>query len=87
MEYLSLAVGNAKSQLPSSKGDAVQFLTECEEKLEVAQVQIEIIRAIEESSLPQLEKENVVSRLGQGLCSISDVSLALPQLNADFWMS
>lgn len=77
VEYLSLAVGNAKSQFPSAgqKGDAVQFLTACEEKLEVAQVQIEIFRALEEApDLGPEERENVLGRLGVALYTISEVS-------------
>ena len=45
IEYLTLAVGNAKSH-PVSAGDqyesAISFLTDMEEKLEVAQVQLEL---------------------------------------------
>ena len=83
VEYLSLAVGNAKSQLPSSTnktGDSVQFLTNCEEKLEVAQVQIEIYRAIEESDLDPGRKADVRAQLEKGLYTISDVSLLLARM-------
>lgn len=76
VEYLSLAVGNAKSQVPStSRGDTVQFLTEVEEKLEVAQVQIEIYRAIEEGKLPQDEKQQWLDKVEDRLFTISEVSL------------
>ncbi|GAA5858950.1 hypothetical protein JCM8547_007170 [Rhodosporidiobolus lusitaniae] len=74
VEYLSLAVGNAKSQLPStSRGDAVQFLTDVEEKLEVAQVQIEIFRAIEEGDLPQDEKQAWLEKVEDRLLTISEL--------------
>lgn len=89
VEYLSLAVGNAKSQLPSSSssrgGDAVQFLTDVEEKLEVAQVQIEVLRAIEEGSLPSDEKQAWLDKVEERLFTVtevrplSDVSLNLCQ--------
>lgn len=78
VEYLSLAVGNAKSQVPStSRGDTVQFLTEIEEKLEVAQVQIEIFRAIEEGSLPQDEKQQWLDKVEDRLFTISEVCRSL----------
>ncbi|KAG0656686.1 hypothetical protein C6P46_006988 [Rhodotorula mucilaginosa] len=74
VEYLSLAVGNAKSQVPStSRGDTVQFLTEVEEKLEVAQVQIEIFRAIEEGNLPQDEKQQWLDKVEDRLFTISEL--------------
>jgi hypothetical protein len=74
VEYLSLAVGNAKSQIPSSsRGDAVQFLTDVEEKLEVAQVQIEIFRAIEEGDLPADEKQQWLEKVEERLLTISEL--------------
>ncbi|GJN92310.1 hypothetical protein Rhopal_005340-T1 [Rhodotorula paludigena] len=74
VEYLSLAVGNAKSQLPSSaRGDAVQFLTDVEEKLEVAQVQIEIFRAIEDGRMPQDEKQAWLEKVEDRLFTISEL--------------
>ena len=45
LEYLTLAVGNAKSHPVAVGGrheDAISFLTELEEELEVAQVQLEL---------------------------------------------
>ena len=45
LEYLTLAVGNAKSHPVAVGGrheDAISFLTELEEELEVAQVQLEM---------------------------------------------
>ncbi|GAA5918079.1 hypothetical protein JCM8208_001213, partial [Rhodotorula glutinis] len=75
VEYLSLAVGNAKSQQSSSssRGDAVQFLTDVEEKLEVAQVQIEIFRAIEEGSLPSDEKQAWLEKVEERLFTITEL--------------
>ncbi|KAI5478404.1 nuclear pore complex protein Nup155 [Pseudohyphozyma bogoriensis] len=73
VEYLALAVGNAKSQFPTSKTDSVQFLTEVEEKLEVAQVQVEIFRAIEELSLPAEEKAAWLEKCEDRLYTISEL--------------
>ncbi|GAA6061215.1 hypothetical protein JCM10212_001536 [Sporobolomyces blumeae] len=74
VEYLSLAVGNAKSQLPSgTRGDSVQFLTDVEEKLEVAQVQIEIFRAIEESDLDEDEKKAWLDKVEDRLFTITEL--------------
>ncbi|KAF5374778.1 hypothetical protein D9758_000357 [Tetrapyrgos nigripes] len=49
LEYLTLAVGNAKSHPVSTGGrheTAIAFLTDLEEKLEVAQVQLEIYNTL-----------------------------------------
>ena len=49
LEYLTLAVGNAKSHPVSVGGrheDAISFLTELEEELEVAQVQLELYHTL-----------------------------------------
>ena len=49
LEYLTLAVGNAKSHPVSAGGrheTAIAFLTDLEEKLEVAQVQLELYHAL-----------------------------------------
>lgn len=48
-----------------------------EEKLEVALVQIEIYRAIEESTLGAQEKSEWLAKLEKGLMTISDVSRSL----------
>lgn len=84
VEYLSLAVSNAKSQLPSTTSSSavgVEFLTEVEEKLEVAMVQIEIYRAIEESvrigegeNGPE-ERRAALEKLEERLFTISEVRL------------
>ncbi|BGP18726.1 hypothetical protein JCM10213_009205 [Rhodosporidiobolus nylandii] len=76
VEYLSLAVGNAKSQIPStSRGDAVQFLTDVEEKLEVAQVQIEIFRAIEDGAggLASDERQQWLEKVEDRLFTITEL--------------
>ncbi|KAM0752957.1 nucleoporin-domain-containing protein [Meredithblackwellia eburnea MCA 4105] len=83
VEYLSLAVGNAKSQLPSTQGDAVQFLTEVEEKLEVAQVQIDIYAAVDKLPLSVIEddkKREILDELEFRLYNISELysDLAVP---------
>lgn len=49
LEFLTLAAGNAKSHPMSVNGkqeSAIAFLTELEEKLEVAQVQLETYNAL-----------------------------------------
>jgi nuclear pore complex protein Nup155 len=49
LEYLTLAVGNAKAHPISIGGKhetAIAFLTDLEEKLEVAQVQLEIFNTL-----------------------------------------
>ena len=49
VEYLTLAVGNAKSHPVSAGGrheTAIAFLTDLEEKLEVAQVQLEMYNTL-----------------------------------------
>lgn len=49
LEYLTLAVGNAKSHPVAVGGrheDAISFLTELEEELEVAQVQLELYHTL-----------------------------------------
>ena len=90
VEYLSLAVSNAKSQLPSAASATsaaslgVEFLTEIEEKLEVAMVQIEIFRAVEES--PRIgrdmerdeEKSTWLEKLEDKLYTISEVRSFAP---------
>ncbi|KAM0790881.1 hypothetical protein ACM66B_004721 [Microbotryomycetes sp. NB124-2] len=75
VEYLSLAVGNAKSQLPSSHaGDSVQFLIDLEEKLEVAQVQVEIYRAIQDGTeLAGEEKSRWLDRVEDRLFTITEL--------------
>ncbi|SGY61158.1 BQ5605_C007g04532 [Microbotryum silenes-dioicae] len=76
VEYLSLAVANAKSQFPSTHAQAVQFLTDVEEKLEVAQVQIEIYRAIEgldSEEMTEEERRQWLDRVEDRLFTISEL--------------
>lgn len=54
LEYLTLAVSNAKSHPVSIGGrheTAIAFLTDLEEKLEVAQVQLELYNALQNRQL------------------------------------
>lgn len=53
----------------------MQFLTDVEEKLEVAQVQIEIFRAIEESNLDEDEKKAWIEKVEDRLYTVTEVSL------------
>ncbi|SCV71463.1 BQ2448_3051 [Microbotryum intermedium] len=76
VEYLSLAVANAKSQFPSTQAQAVQFLTDVEEKLEVAQVQVEIYRAIEglyHDEMNEDERRQWLDRVEDRLYTISEL--------------
>ncbi|KAH9857879.1 nucleoporin [Lenzites betulinus] len=61
LEYLTLAVGNAKSHPVSVGGrheTAIAFLTDLEEKLEVAQVQLELFNTL----VPRQHEPDVVDR-------------------------
>jgi nuclear pore complex protein Nup155 len=78
LEYLTLAVGNAKSHPVSTGGrheTAIAFLTDLEEKLEVAQVQLEIYNTL----LPHIndapEVGSRISALSTRLISMSEVSV------------
>ncbi|KAF5355937.1 hypothetical protein D9756_004133 [Leucocoprinus leucothites] len=62
LEYLTLAVANAKSHPVSAGGrheTAIQFLTDLEEKLDVAQVQLEIYNTLlpHVSDAPEVEQK------------------------------
>ena|ERR1700731_3576836 len=80
IEYLTLAVGNAKSHpmsVSARQGTAVSFLTDLEEKLDVAQIQLELYNVLVPTVLNGREtdpqtKEKVRS-LNERLHSISDV--------------
>ncbi|EKM61129.1 uncharacterized protein PHACADRAFT_24346 [Phanerochaete carnosa HHB-10118-sp] len=74
LEYLTLAVGNAKSHPISSMGAheaAIAFLTDLEEKLEVVQVQLEIYHTL----LPQVNGEDAakVQLLSKRLFSVTEL--------------
>ena len=82
LEYLTLAVGNAKSH-PVSAGSrqetAIAFLTDLEEKLEVAQVQLEILNFLQKYYHDQDERGERVRLLSKGLMTITEVrTLRLP---------
>ena len=76
LEYLTLAVGNAKSH-PVSAGSrqetAIAFLTDLEEKLEVAQVQLEIFNQLARHFNDQDERGERVRLLSKGLMTITEV--------------
>lgn len=78
LEYLTLAVGNAKSHPVSISGQhesAIAFLTELEEKLDVAQVQLEIYSML----LPRVQEsedegfKQKVGLLERGLYNITEL--------------
>ena len=77
MEYLTLAVGNAKSHPISTSENheaALTFLTDLEEKLEVAQVQLELYHTL----IPRMsESEDTAAKiklLTKALYNISQVN-------------
>ncbi|TIB67852.1 nucleoporin-domain-containing protein [Wallemia mellicola] len=78
LEYLSLALSNAKSQrqpvsTSSDIGD-VEFMTNLEEKIEVAQVQVEIFRAVREHpEITPENKQNMLTMLEQRLYNVSEL--------------
>lgn len=76
MEYLILAVGNAKSHPVTAGGrheTAIAFLTDLEDKLDVAQVQLEIYNTL----LPHIndpgEDGEKIRNLGRCLSTMSEV--------------
>jgi hypothetical protein len=79
IEYLTLAVGNAKSHPVSAGGkheSAIAFLTDLEEKLEVSQVQLEIFHTLsprlqQQPTDPDLAEK--VELLERGLFNITEV--------------
>ena len=74
LEYLTLAVGNAKSHPVDVGGrheDAISFLTELEEQLEVAQVQLELYHTL----VPRIdEASEVAEKLTTRLFTITEVN-------------
>lgn len=77
LEYLTLAVANAKSHPLSADArheTAIQFLTDLEEKVEVAQVQLEIYNTL----LPHVDDAPEVGQkvraLSKQLMTMNDVS-------------
>ncbi|KAI0033421.1 nucleoporin [Vararia minispora EC-137] len=84
IECLTLAVGNAKSHPVAIGGQhesAIAFLTDLEEKLEVAQVQLETYNALCQLANPQasVELRERLDLLDKGLLNVSE----LYQLYAD----
>ncbi|KAI0068445.1 nucleoporin [Artomyces pyxidatus] len=79
IEYLTLAVGNAKSHPVSVGGryeSAIAFLTELEEKLEVSQVQLEIYNTLAPRLQSQPDNEDLrqkVDLLERGLFNVSEL--------------
>lgn len=79
LEYLTLAVGNAKSHPISAGGrheTAIAFLTDLEEKLDVAQVQLEVYNIL----LPHLNDPGEVGEkvkiLSKALLTMSEVKVS-----------
>lgn len=76
LEYLTLAVGNAKSH-PVSAGSrhetAIAFLTDLEEKLEVAQVQLEIFNTLLSHATESGDAVAQVKILSKRLYNITEV--------------
>jgi nuclear pore complex protein Nup155 len=76
LEYLTLAVGNAKSHPVSVGGrheTAIAFLTELEEKLEVAQVQLEVYNTLQYHIDDDPHVGNRIRLLNRKLLPVSEV--------------
>ncbi|CCM05199.1 uncharacterized protein FIBRA_07408 [Fibroporia radiculosa] len=76
LEYLTLAIGNAKSHPVSAGGrheTAIAFLTDLEEKLEVAQVQFELYNTL----IPRINEPGEIGEkvqlLSTGLMNITEL--------------
>ncbi|SNX85138.1 related to NUP170 - nuclear pore protein [Melanopsichium pennsylvanicum] len=59
IEYLALAVGNAKSVSPShvEANEVVTFLSQAEDSLEVAQIQARVLQSLQQLSADDLDSE------------------------------
>ena len=83
IEYLTLAVGNAKSHPVSAGGkheSAISFLTDLEEKLEVSQVQLEIFHTLSphlQSQPADPDLREKVELLERGLFNITEVPVLI----------
>lgn len=78
MEYLTLSVGNAKSHPVSAGGrheTAIAFLTDLEEKLEVAQVQLEMHAALYPRINEPGEVGAKIQLLSKTLLTITEVGI------------
>ncbi|KAF5385502.1 hypothetical protein D9757_005350 [Collybiopsis confluens] len=76
MEYLTRAVGNAKSHPVSAGGrheTAIAFLTDLEEKLEVARVQLEIYSTLSPHANDAPEVDSKVNALTERLYTMSEL--------------
>ena len=76
LEYLTLAVGNAKSHPVAVGGrheDAISFLTELEEELEVAQVQLELYHTLSPRINEGGEVEEKIRFLTTRLFNVTEV--------------
>lgn len=77
LEYLTLAVGNAKSHPISATGHhetAIAFLTDLEEKVDVAQVQLEIYNVLSPHINDAPEVGERINLLSKQLFTMTDVS-------------
>jgi nuclear pore complex protein Nup155 len=85
LEYLTLAVGNAKSH-PISVGGrhetAIAFLTDLEEKLDVAQVQLEVYDVLVPHLNDPGEVGEKVKILSKTLLTMSEVCIIPPVIVA-----
>lgn len=78
VEYLTLAVGNAKSHPVSAGGrheTAIAFLTDLEEKLDVAQVQLEIYNTLASRANEHGETGMKIQKLSKTLLNITEVCM------------
>lgn len=76
LEYLTLAVANAKSHPISATGrheTAIAFLTDLEEKLDVAQVQLEIYNVLFPHINDAVEVGDRIKLLSKQLFTMTDV--------------
>lgn len=82
LEYLTLAVANAKSHPISVTGrheTAIAFLTDLEEKLDVAQVQLEIFNVLAPHIDDAVEVGERIKLLSKQLLTMTDVcSILIP---------
>ena len=76
LEYFTLAVGNAKSHPVTANGrheTAIAFLTDLEEKLDVAQVQLEVYNALLPHAGNPGDQGLRIRQLNKKLFTISEV--------------
>jgi hypothetical protein len=78
LEYLTLAVANAKSHPISATGKhetAIAFLTDLEEKLDVAQVQLEIYNTLSPHVDDAVEVGDRIKTLSKRLFTMTEVCI------------